>query len=157
MLEDKIFQFFFSKTYQFKQYTDFVNFPESEKTKFLIRLYFYVNNFIKLLIFIYLKSNIRVGKKSKEKDKSALNFDNSMYQIELTNPNFQMNNTQTPTNINFQLNNSISPLNINNTIKLDNNYKDNFGKENNTIMITNKNKNFFDIKPSDDEFLEKIK
>jgi hypothetical protein len=64
----------------------------------------------------------------------------------MTNPNIQLNKTQTPTNINFQLNNSISPVNANNTIKLYNN-----------TVIENKKKNFFDIKMNNDEFLEKIK
>jgi len=96
-----------------------------------------------------IQSNIRVGKKSKDradKEKSAINLDNSNYQIDLTNPNIQLNKTQTPTNINFQLNNSICPVNDNNTIKLYNNTE-----------IENKKKNFFDIKMNNDEFFEKIK
>jgi len=71
----------------------------------------------------------------------------------MTNTNIHLNNTQTPTNINFHLNNSTSPLNINNTIKLDNNYT----KDQNKTTILNRNKNFFDVKIGDDEFLEKIK
>jgi hypothetical protein len=78
----------------------------------------------------------------------------------MTNPNFNFNNSQTPTNINYNLNKTTSPLNDDNTIKLDHNYKINFTKENNIqnqSTVNNKNKNFFDIKISDDEFLEKIK
>lgn len=71
----------------------------------------------------------------------------------MTNPNFNLNNTQIPTNINFQLNNSISPVNVNHTIKLDNN----FTREQNDTMINNKKKTFFDIKVGEDEYLEKIK
>lgn len=71
----------------------------------------------------------------------------------MTNPNSNLNNSHIPTNLNFQLNNSISPVNANNTIKLDNN----FTREQNNTVMNNKKKTFFDIKISDDEYLERIK